>query len=95
MTGNPGVGDYYREYMSALHSQSQGALPVWCIGHAGHGQLPPHIHTPGTVYYLPSPCLHNYHSLINVIFVKFFFLDLYCAIAIGNLSYDALLRTAT
>ena len=36
--GNPGVADYYDEFMKTLHGLTY--TPVWAVSHAGH-VLPP------------------------------------------------------
>ena len=40
VAGNPGVADYYDEYLQSLYEESDCTLPVVCISHAGHAPLP-------------------------------------------------------
>ncbi len=41
--GNPGVANYYEEFMQVLHAKSGCRLPLWCVSHAGQVILPPEI----------------------------------------------------
>lgn len=34
--GNPGVADYYIEFLNEVHGLSDGQIEVFCVGHAGH-----------------------------------------------------------
>lgn len=34
--GNPGVADFYLEFMECLAKESKNTLPIVCISHAGH-----------------------------------------------------------
>jgi len=36
--GNPGVAQYYADFMQALYQSCR--LPVYCISHAGHVTVP-------------------------------------------------------
>ena len=41
--GNPGVANFYEEFMSIVHEKSGARVPIWCISHAGHVSLPPEL----------------------------------------------------
>ncbi|KAK7502890.1 hypothetical protein BaRGS_00005839 [Batillaria attramentaria] len=34
--GNPGIPEYYEQFMQTLWEKSNRQIPVWCVGHAGH-----------------------------------------------------------
>lgn len=34
--GNPGIPEYYEEFMHTLWEKSSEKIPVWCVSHAGH-----------------------------------------------------------
>ena len=40
LTGNPGVAAYYEEFMIELFKHSGKKVPVWCVSHAGHVNVP-------------------------------------------------------
>ena len=54
--GNPGVANFYEEFMLVLHEKSGCRLPIWCVSHAGQVTVPeevsakreyhPHLHPP-------------------------------------------------
>ena len=40
LAGNPGVADYYEDFMVTLWQEGGEHYPVWCLSHAGHAPLP-------------------------------------------------------
>lgn len=46
--GNPGIGDYYIEFMKNIFRLSNGKAPVVCVSHAGHVTPPANVATPST-----------------------------------------------
>lgn len=44
--GNPGVIEYYIEFLKALYEGLQRAIPIWGISHAGHVSPPPGYNAP-------------------------------------------------
>ena len=42
IAGNPGVPEYYLQFMHTLWKKSGEKIPVWCVGHAGHVTGPKH-----------------------------------------------------
>lgn len=38
--GNPGIAEYYDEFMKVLYQNSKDTIPVWTISHAGHVSIP-------------------------------------------------------
>ena len=36
LSGNPGIADYYAEFMKSLYQWSGARTSVWCVSHAGH-----------------------------------------------------------
>ncbi len=38
--GNPGVGDYYNDFMWTLSAESNHNVSIWCVSHAGHVTVP-------------------------------------------------------
>ncbi|CAC5364788.1 Lipid droplet-associated hydrolase [Mytilus coruscus] len=38
--GNPGIAEYYDEFMKVLYQNSKNTIPVWTISHAGHVSIP-------------------------------------------------------
>ncbi|XP_063407090.1 lipid droplet-associated hydrolase-like [Mytilus trossulus] len=38
--GNPGIAEYYDEFMKVLYQNSKYTIPVWTISHAGHVSIP-------------------------------------------------------
>ena len=41
--GNPGVADFYLEFIECLAKESNELLPIACISHLGHVTVPSHI----------------------------------------------------
>ena len=41
--GNPGVAQYYEEYMETFDESCNSRIPMCCISHAGHGLIPKDI----------------------------------------------------
>lgn len=44
--GNPGIIDYYDEFMESLYKSLDCKVPVWGISHAGHVKVPANAHLP-------------------------------------------------
>ena len=40
ITGNPGLGGFYVDFMQNLYNNLHSKIAVWCISHAGHYNLP-------------------------------------------------------
>ena len=40
LAGNPGVPEYYQQFMHTLWKKSGEKIPVWCVGQAGHVIVP-------------------------------------------------------
>ena len=40
LAGNPGVPEYYQQFMHTLWKKSGEKIPVWCVGQAGHVVIP-------------------------------------------------------
>lgn len=40
LPGNPGVPQFYQDFIKAINSKLTLDIPVWIIGHAGHVQPP-------------------------------------------------------
>ena len=38
--GNPGLGGFYTDFMQTLYNNLDSKIPIWCISHAGHYDLP-------------------------------------------------------
>lgn len=38
--GNPGIAEFYDEFMKVLYQNSNYSIPVWTISHAGHVSIP-------------------------------------------------------
>lgn len=38
--GNPGIAEYYDDFMKVLYQNSNYSIPVWAISHAGHVSIP-------------------------------------------------------
>ena len=38
--GNPGLGGFYVDFMQTFYNNLEIKVPVWCISHAGHYDLP-------------------------------------------------------
>jgi len=41
--GNPGIPQFYEDFMKALDSKLTSDIPVWIIGYAGHVQPPENL----------------------------------------------------
>ena len=64
LLGNPGVANFYEEFMLMLHEKSGCRLPIWCVSHAGQVTLPDDVaekseYTPGSKPYLLHSILHH------------------------------------
>ena len=40
ITGNPGLGGFYVDFMQTLYDNLDSKTAIWCISHAGHYNLP-------------------------------------------------------
>ena len=40
ITGNPGLGGFYIDFMDTLYNNLDVKTPIWCLSHAGHYDLP-------------------------------------------------------
>ena len=40
ITGNPGLGGFYVDFMQNLYNNLDSKTAIWCISHAGHYNLP-------------------------------------------------------
>ena len=40
IVGNPGLGGFYLDFMQALYNNLDRKVPVWCVSHAGHYDMP-------------------------------------------------------
>lgn len=43
ITGNPGIPEFYREFIETLKTRLPSEVPVWVVGHAGHVQPPENL----------------------------------------------------
>ncbi|KAL8571813.1 hypothetical protein ACOMHN_053971 [Nucella lapillus] len=65
--GNPGIPEYYQQFMHTLWEKSEGKIPVWCVSHAGHVTGPKHAGLGwtdiGPAYSLQGQILHKVHFI--------------------------------
>ena len=38
--GNPGLGGFYVDFMQTLYNNLEIKVPIWCVSHAGHYDIP-------------------------------------------------------
>ncbi|XP_076437554.1 lipid droplet-associated hydrolase-like isoform X2 [Babylonia areolata] len=71
--GNPGIAEYYEQFMHTLWAKSGQKIPVWCISHAGHVTGPKHaglgwtdiVRQPGPTYTLEGQISHKVNFIKN------------------------------
>lgn len=81
--GNPGIVEFYGEFGARIHEKTR--LPVWIVGHGGHGDLPaPRLKSNPDLYSLQGQIRQkrelidsylsgvSYFFKIKIIFVIFF-----------------------
>ena len=40
ISGNPGLGGFYVDFMQTLYNNLEIKIPIWCVSHAGHYDIP-------------------------------------------------------
>ena len=40
ISGNPGLGGFYVDFMQTLYNNLEIKVPIWCVSHAGHYDIP-------------------------------------------------------
>lgn len=46
VTGNPGIIEFYKDFMKTIYEELDGEVPVWGISHAGHLKMPANMKAP-------------------------------------------------
>ena len=67
MVGNPGLGGFYVDFMQSLYKNLETKVPIWCISHAGHYDLPGVFPLKGKYkhFLLVDPSIHKKGLKVN------------------------------
>lgn len=56
ISGNPGIIDYYQEFLLKIHNDTAKAVDIFCISHLGHS---PHVNLSSDVFSLEENIQHK------------------------------------